>query len=83
MVPFPLPEVGEIVHQAWLLVAVHAPVPVTAKLVDPAAAATFWLAGVTVSVQPGACVTVTFIGLHPATETLMVATRVLPVVFAE
>ena len=41
MVALPLPEFGEMVHQAWLLVAVHATLLVTEKLVEPTAAGTF------------------------------------------
>ena len=37
MVPFPVPEEGEMVHQLWLLTAVQAQEPDTVKLVVPAA----------------------------------------------
>ena len=48
-VPLPVPE-GVTVHQAELLTADHAAEVVTANGVVPAVEATFWLAGVTVSV---------------------------------
>jgi hypothetical protein len=48
-VPFPDPE-GVTVHHAALLAADHAEFDVTLKLVFPAGAVTFWLAGFTVSV---------------------------------
>jgi len=35
MVPFPDPEAGAIVHQAWLLTAVQAHCAVTVKAADP------------------------------------------------
>jgi hypothetical protein len=59
-----------------LLVAVHAEFEVTAKLVLPAAAVTFWFGGVTVKVgATPACVTVTITGGMPDTVTVMFATR--------
>ena len=82
MVPLPLPEEGDMVHQAWLLVAVHAAVLVTAKLVEPADADTGRSEGVTVGQDTPCWVTVTLIGLHPGTVTVMVATLALPVAFA-
>jgi len=57
MVAFPVPEAGDMVHQAWLLDAVQAQVVDAAKVVDPAADATVRAAGVTDNAQ-GACVTV-------------------------
>jgi hypothetical protein len=48
-VPLPVPE-GVTVHHIVLLTAVQAAEVVTAKGVVPAVDATFWLAGVTVSV---------------------------------
>ena len=57
--PLPVPE-GVGVHQAASLTVVHAELEVMLKLVFPAGAVTFWLAGVTASVgDPPDCVTVT------------------------
>ena len=38
-------------HQVWLLAAVQPQAVVTAKVVDPASAATFWFEGATAKVQ--------------------------------
>jgi len=49
--PFPVPEEGVSVHQAWLETAVHKQPAVTEKLVDPAAEVTDLPAGEAPRVQ--------------------------------
>jgi hypothetical protein len=74
-VPFPFPD-GVTVHHAAALVAVQAELEVTLKLVLPAGALTFWLAGVTAKVgELPDCVTVTTTAVTPVPETVMFATR--------
>ena len=65
-----------------MLAAVHPQAVVTEKVVDPAAAATFWFDGVTAKVQTPTWVTVTTMGVTPVTVTVILAVRELVEVLA-
>jgi len=83
MVPFPAPE-GVTVHHGWSLTTVQLQpeVDITLNEVVPAPDATFWLGGVTDNEHDAdAWVTVTMTGVTPLTEIVILATRILPVVF--
>lgn len=78
----PLPE-GVTVHQVWSLETVQDELDVTSKEVAPAAAGTFWLGGVTISVGVAASwVTVTVTGVRLGAVTVMVAIRWVTVRFS-
>ena len=81
MVPLPLPA-KVTVHHAASLLACQLVLEVTVKAVFPAAALTFWLAGVTLNTgDPAAWVTVTVTSGSPVTVTVIVAVRLTSKVF--
>jgi hypothetical protein len=79
-VPFPLPLIGNTLNQETLSATVQLVFEVTLKVVVPAGAVTFCVAGSTDSVAP-AWITVTITSGTPAAEMVIFAERLLAEVF--